>query len=681
MKRRTFLGGTTVLLTGCAGLPVVPSRPLPDDAQALGWVQHEAGRYTLWLPRAEMGQHIDSALAAVAADELGIAPTALRLRRPSTAEIVPVRATVGSESVALFTLPLARACATLREAVAAGRRGTLTAEPRPAAALRAFQPGARWVGRDAPHPLLPALLRGEPTFAADVRRPQQCFGRVLRASASPDLASRLRSVNEAAARAVPGFLALVRDPLLRHGQAEGLGLLAETPGALDRIATALAPRWHVDGSFDDADIAAAVDVDAALARGTLPHTVHDDRLPAPDAPWDLDLRIDVAAAPHAALEPRAAVAEWGADGRLDLWCGSQDPFYVRAVLARRLGLDAGRITVHNQRLGGSFGGRTVCTVELEAAVLARAAGRPVKLQWTRADEWRQGFHRPPSSHRLRARLQDGRLTAWWHAFVSAPILLTNAAAPAWMHPVTRLVGDGGTARGAALPYAVPARRTAYALQRLPLYVGPWRGLGAGPNGLAVESAIDECARRSGQDPLRFRLAHLQGDPRLAAVLSRVAQMAGWGEAGRHLGIAAGVYKGSSRAAVVAEVAPRNGRWRVVAMWCAWEGGFVVHPDAVKAQCEGNLVWGLGMVHGAPLPLQGGQILASGLAEAALPRLSEVPALHVDLLPSAEPPAGAGETAIVAAAAAVANALRAASGVRATRFPLAADDPAASSGAA
>lgn len=689
MRRRTaLLGGTTVLIGGCAGLPVIPGRPLPDDQAALGWVHHADGHYTLWLPRAEMGQQVDTALAAVALDELGITPDALTLRRPSTADIAPVRATVGSESIALFALPLARACATLRDAVARGtagrpdRTGPLQAEPRPVSALRAFAPGARWVGQ--PQPLLlgqvPALLRGEPTFAADVRRPGACYGRVLRAAASPDLPSHLRRFDEAAARAVPGFIGLVHSPLLQHGQAQGLGLLAQTPGALDRMAAALAPVWQVDGTFEASDLARAVDVDQALAQGPLPHTVHDDAVPDPQAPWPVDLRIDVAAAPHAALEPRCAVAEWSADAALQVWCGTQDAFYVRAVLARRLGLDAARVQVHGQRLGGGFGGRTLCTVELEAAVLARAAGRPVKLQWTRADEWRQGFHRPPSSHRVRARVAGGRLVAWWHAFVSAPILLPNAGAPAWLHPVTRFIGDGGVARGAALPYAVPVRQVAYGLRRLPLYVGPWRGLGAGPNGLAVESAIDECARHAGQDALAFRLAHLQGDQRLAAVLRRVAELARWGTPGRHLGLACGVYKASSRAAVVAEVAAHQGRWRVVGLWCAWEGGRVLQPDAVKAQCEGNLVWGLAMVFGAALPVRGGDVPATGLAEAGLPRLSDVPPLHVDLLASAEAPGGAGETAIVAAAAAVANALRAASGVRATRFPLAPDDPAASSGA-
>ncbi|MBT9487465.1 MAG: molybdopterin-dependent oxidoreductase [Rubrivivax sp.] len=686
MKRRTLLGGAglTVLLAGCGALPVIPKRPLPEGADAQGWIHHADGCYTLWLPRAEMGQHVGTALLQIASAELGVPPEVITLRLPSTAQIAPVRATVGSESIALFALPLAQACATLRQALATGQTaGRLPAQPLPAEQLRAFQRTARTKTADLPHPDGPALVRGQPLFAADVRRLGTVYGRVLRAPASPDLPSRLTAADEDAAQAVPGFVALVRHPLLMHGQAEGLGLLARSPGALDHIEAALAPQWSVTGSFGSAEIAQALDVDRALAAGALPHTVanFDQRADGTvTGPWDVDLNIDIDAAPHAGIEPRCAVAEFGADGALQVWTGTQDAFYVRAVLARRLGLDEARITVHGQRIGGAFGGRTLCTVELEAAVLARSAGAPVKLQWTRADELQQGFHRPPSRHRVRARVAGGRLQAWWHAFVSSPILLTNAALPAWLHPVTRFTGDGGVARGAALPYRVPHQHIEYALQRLPLYAGPWRGLGAGPNGLAVESAIDECARRAGQDALAFRLA-MVADPRLARVLQRVADAAGWARPappGVARGLACGIYKERSYAAVVAEVSARDGRWRVSRLLCAHDCGQVLHVDSVRAQCEGNLVWGLGMVFGGALPLAGGGVAARGFDEAPVPRLPEVPLLQVLLVDEGEPPSGAGETAIVAAAGAIANALRAASGVRPTRFPLAADDPAASS---
>lgn len=482
-------------------------------------------------------------------------------------------------------------------------------------------------------------------------------------------------MDEAAARAVPGFVALVHDDRLLQGRSLGLGILARTPGALDRIEAALAVDWQVEaGGVDEGRLTQAVDVDARLAARALPHTLRDDSFGDASGAWDVDLRFDVPAAPHNAIEPRCAVAEARPDGGLEVWAGTQDAFYVRDVVARHTGLGETRVTVHLQRIGGGFGGRTICTVELEAALLAvsaAAAGAPVKVQWTRAQEMRQAFHRPPSSHRIRARLQAGRIVAWWHALVTTPILLTNAALPEWLNPVTRLTGDHGAARGAALPYAVPAQRIEYALVRLPLYTGPWRGLGAGPNSFAMESAIDACARAAGRDPLAFRLAHTE-DPRLARVLRRVAQAAGWDRppaAGTGRGLACGVYKGAAYVATVAEVAAVDGLWCVTRIVCAVDAGRLVHPDAVRAQCEGNLVWGLGMVLTDTLPLDGQGAAATGFDGAPIPRLPDVPTIEIVLVDEGDPPGGAGETALVGAAAAVANAWHDATGRRLTRLPL------------
>lgn len=686
MKRRAVLVGGACLsasfVAGCSLIPVIPRRPAPTLDDARGWVRHAAGRYTLLLPRIEMGQQVSTALKQVACEELGIDWDRLQVQLPDTGAVAPVRATVGSDSLRDFMLPLAQACAALREALAAGRtEGELQVQPRAPSELRAWRRGARFVGQRVPIEHGVAIVRGETLFAADVRRPGRAFGRVLRASASPELPSRPLAFDAGAARAQPGFVALVTDPALRQGAAEGLGIVAETPGALDRIEQALALRWQVDGTFQPADVGAMLDIDHRLASagGGLAHALRRDSLDA-EAPWTIDLRFDIPAAAHGQIEARAAVAEFDAGGALSLWTGTQDAFYVRDVLARTLGLASERVAVHPCRIGGAFGGRTLCTVELEAALLARAARRPVLVQWQRAQELQHGFHRPPSSHRIRARLADGRLQDWWHAFSSGHILLTNAAMPAWMQAVAeRFAGDDGVARGALLPYRVPRRRIEFDLVRLPVLAGPWRGLGAGPNHLAIESAIDECARAAGADPLRFRLQHLDDD-RLARVLLRAAEAAGWGAARpaqaagglrRGRGLAAGVYKVASRAAVVADVdVDPEGRVQVRHLVCAHDCGLVVNPDQVRAQCEGNLVWGLGMVLGDELPLVPGGVAGGGFAAAPIPAFTQLPTMEVVLVDDGtQPPAGAGETAIVAAAAAIANAVRDATGVRPTRFPL------------
>lgn len=688
MRRRAFLaaasGALVVVLPGCSLVPVLPKRPAPSLDDAAGWVRHEAGRYTVHLPRAEMGQNIATAFKQIACDELGAGWDAVDVRLLDTAQINRVKGTVGSESVKDYALPLAQACASLRLALAAGQRsGVLRAQDIPPAQLLSFSPRARWTGRAAAQVQGRDIVTGQPLYAADVRREGMVYARVLRAPLSPERASRPLRWNEAAARAVPGFGAVLQDGRLTLCNAQGLAIVARTPGALDRMEAALATEWAMDAPTDTSTLAQQIDVAPRLARGALAHVQRtgtlDDR-----QPWTVDLRLEVPAAPHHAMEPRAAVAQWR-DGTLTLWAGAQDPFYQRDVLARALGLQPQRVVLHGMRIGGAFGGKTLCTVELEAAVLAHALGRPVKVQWTRTQELAQAFHRPPSSHRIRARLQGGQLTGWWHAFSSSHILFTGAAMPPWMQRLAGFAGDAGVARGSALPYRCAHQRVEYDLTRLDVLTGPWRGLGAAPNLLAMESAIDECALAAGMDPLAFRLRHLD-DPRLAAVLQQAAAAAGWHQPLRRgaahapdvllgRGLAGGIYKGVSYAAAVAEVEVHRatGAVRVRALWCAHDCGRVINPDQVRAQTEGNLVWCIGTVLMEELPFAQGQVQARTFAEAPLPHVTDIGRLNVVLVDSNEAPTGAGETAMVAGAGAIANALRDALGHRFTRVPVRAAD--------
>jgi isoquinoline 1-oxidoreductase beta subunit len=396
--------------------------------------------------------------------------------------------------------------------------------------------------------------------------------------------------------------------------------------------------------------------------------IHND--PIPEGQWDVDLKIDVPIAAHAAIEPRVAVAQMHTNGRLEMWVGSQDVFYQRDVVCRRLGMNEDKVLVHGCRVGGAFGGKTISTVELEAAVLTHELKMPVKVQWTRAQELLQAFHRPPSSHRVRARLQNGRLAHWSHDFASSHVLFTGAVVPAWMQKITDFIGDDGVARGAALPYKAHAKRTGFDLVRLPVHTGPWRGLGAGPNAFVIESAIDECARVARRDPVEFRLQHIE-EPRLKRVLEQAVASApqvpqlrkGWLH-GR--GVACGIYKKTSFAAVIADVQVNSvsGEVRVVHMHCAHDCGQVVNPEQVRAQCEGNLVWGFGMVL-----VESWSADARNFDESPIPRMAQLPSLSVQLVDHGEPPSGAGETAIVAAGAAIANAVRAATGWRLQQLPL------------
>lgn len=408
------------------------------------------------------------ALRQIVAEELGIALQQVEAVPLVTDAIDPVRATVGSDSMRDFARPVARAAALLREHLAAGMAGGEIADTGQAVMLRSLAAGRchSHVGTSPPMDDIHAIVTGAPLFAADIRLPGLLHGLVLHDATTVAGDADLQVVGLSGSRQ---------------------GLLAEYPGALHARYAALAhqPAATDDTQKDSRIIPVSLDIDRHLAGGRLEHGLQRDRVNTSGS-WSLDRRYDIPFAAHAQIEPRAAVARWHDSGpmRLEIWTGTQDAFFVRDTLARHFGLSADAVVVRSCRIGGAFGGRTIVRPELEAAELAQAAGRPVKVQWTRADEFRHGFCRPPSSHRIRARLDaDGRIADWWHAFVSGHVIFTSAAMPRWMQMVTSFVKDPGVARGALSPYAATRRRVEFTDVRLPVDTGPWRGLGLHPTAM------------------------------------------------------------------------------------------------------------------------------------------------------------------------------------------------------
>jgi len=711
-SRREFLktlgwsaAGVTVFAGGAAAFSPFPALPHRDDptlADAAAWLSlRPDGHIEIVSPRAEIGQGIAVSLRQIVAEETGLALERIVAIHPRTDRLPPVRATVGSDSIKDFGSLVATAAAALALAIRleAGKR--LGVEPSSlsvvgetfraqnggavslaeigagpplvldATALDAVRPksfdrSARRaiVGRGLATDQMRAIVAGgEPVFADDIRLPGMAFGAVLR---PPRLGARLEGAEAGEARAVPGFVALH----VEHGFA---GLIAETRGALERALPLVRASWSGGGASQD-QIESAIDIDAGLADGSLEHVERSDSLGA-DERFDVDLRLDVPMAAHAFMEPRTAVARFS-DDRLDIWTGTQDVSFVRKVVAKAVGLSEAKVVVRGMRVGGGFGGKAICLVELEAARLARATGRPVKVQWTRGEEFRDGYHRPPSSHRLRARLTpDGKLDAWWHAFRSGHVIFSSAFMGPVLRFATSFVGDFGVLRGALPPYASAKTRVEFEDVRLPVHTGPWRGLGAAPNVWAIETTINALARKAGRDPIAFRLGIIDSAwPRLARVLERVAGTSAWrgrrSTPERGFGVACGVYKEMSYAAAVAEVARDGAGFRVDHLWCAHDCGFVINPDQVRAQIEGNLVWGIGMALWERLAIEDGHIGSTSYADYDVPRYSDVPAMTIDLVDGGEPPTGAGETAIVAGAAAVTNAITAMTGKVVTKLPAA-----------
>ncbi len=683
MNRRNFLqfGSAALFIgfSGCSLIPPIPSRPAPSIEAAFGWIRFENDTYTLFLPRVEMGQGIEEGLQQIACAELEIPLEALNIKYQITTQMDLVKATVGSDSIREFAIPLAQAAASIRDAIRSGKKaGEIDVLERPIQELNLFK-NKSIIGHSTQLVKGLDIVVGKPLFSADISLPNMIFGRVVRAPISLERKSVALQWNEKAAQEVTGFIAIIQDDRLQYGQSVGLGILAQTPSALDKIEEALDIKWQTEKNQDPADINSLLRQDTELAEQTPTYTLTNDSL-SDVRDWSIDLEYSIPACAHNPIEPRASLANVTED-KVEVWCGSQDVFYIRDVLCRHLQRDEDDVTVHSMRVGGGFGSRTICTVELEAAILSSHVNHPVKVQWTRLQEIRQGFMRPPSISRLRLKTNKGKITHWQHHTSSSHILFTNAALPKWMQAITDIfVGDKGVARGALPTYEFEKTAIGYDLTRLPIHTGPWRGLGAGPNCLMIESAIDEAAYFESANPLDFRLKHIK-DNRLANVLRRVAETADWagnwhpsgaiistGKTG--WGIAAGVYKDMTYAAVIAKVVISNsGDITVTELFCAQDCGLVINPDRVRAQIEGNLIWGLAMVLKDNQPIWDGAVTVESISEIDLPRLPEIPPMNIELVHSSHAPTGAGESAIVAAPAAIANAIRNATSVRPTHFPI------------
>jgi isoquinoline 1-oxidoreductase subunit beta len=695
--------GITAVAGGAAWalMPTLPPRNAPTHADAAAWLSlRPDGAFELYSSRAEMGQGISMGLRQVAADELGVGLDRIRLVQPDTSLVPVARSTVGSDAMRETGLLVARAAAALASAVlreAAQRLG------RPAADLQLAPDGVasrgetmlafeelgtgapllvtaedvekaqprllgdpadrREVGRARPAHDIDAIVTGSrPLYADDVRLSGMVFGAVVRPQT---LEGRIHVIDASACRSVPGFLGLYRD-------GDFAGVVASRRGALAQAMGVLLVEEEAVSDIGSEGVSAMVDIRSAT--GALEHSVVDTGI-ASDGPFDVDLTLRVPLAAHASIEPRTAVARFDENGGLEVWTGTQDPFFVRNSLADAFGLGRDKVVVHGMRVGGGFGARTIIAAEMDAARLARLCGRPVKVQWSRNDEFRSGFHRPPSSHRLRLSADaGGQITRWHHAFRSGHVIFTSAAMGPELQFATSFVPDPGVARGSVPPYAADSSRVEFEDVRLAVKTGPWRGLGAAANCWAVETAVDALARAKRIDPLEMRLRSIAPQHgRLRAVLSAAAGMAGWtarpqGSPDEGWGLACGIYKDMSYAAAVAHVTRTGARYRVTGLWCAHDCGLVVNPDQVRAQVEGNLVWGIGMALKEELLVDGGRIRPESFFDYPLPVLSDVPEIEIRLIESSSEPMGAGETAIVCGAAAVTNAIAAMTGQTVTTLP-------------
>ena len=489
-----------------------------------------------------------------------------------------------------------------------------------------------------------------------MRLPYTLFGAVLR---PPELDATLRGFNAEAS--LPPGVRLLREP------AQGLvGVVAPTPHAAQAALALLEPDWQRDAAPED-----PFTIEHSIEHDEFDHRLRnqgDIATGSRAAQHALSLDYATAMTAHAAMEPRAASARRTHDV-LEVWTACQDPWFVQAAVARLVNLPKNQVVVHNQRIGGAFGGRVLCQAALEAAWLANTSRRAVKVQWSREDEFAYNYFGPATAHRIDCGITaGGEISHWHHRTLSAPILTTSALVPSALHWLADLPADPGTARGLLGPYRIPHERIELADRRIDRATGPWRGLGAAHNTFAVESAIDELAVAAQLDTLTLRMQHLQ-DPALRKVVEILAERCRWHDSrppGTAVGMACCTYKDVTHVAVAAEfITPPGGEAYLSKLWCVHDCGLLVHPDRVRAQIEGNLVWGVSMArHERVQP----DSLPGNFDEYNIARHTDIPELNIYLHESDREPVGAGEAAFAPTPAAIANAFARVGGERPRMLP-------------
>ncbi|HEY0457320.1 MAG TPA: molybdopterin cofactor-binding domain-containing protein, partial [Verrucomicrobiae bacterium] len=354
---------------------------------------------------------------------------------------------------------------------------------------------------------------------------------------------------------------------------------------------------------------------------------------------------------HAPLEPRAAVAEWKGEN-LTVWTGTQRPFGVRSELAQAFRIPENKIRVITPDTGSGYGGKHTGEAAVEAARLAKGAGKPVKLVWTRQEEFTWAYFRPAGVIEISSGVKkDGTITAWeFHNYNS-----------------------GGS--GIRTPYTVANQKVEFHNTRSPLRQGSYRGLAATANHFARESHMDDLARAIGMNPLEFRLRNLK-EERLKAVLQAAAKEFRWGKTkaapGHGFGLALGTEKGSYLATCAEVAADKDkGELSILRVVAAFECGAIVNPDHLKNQIEGAIMMGLGGALFEAIEFDNGKITNARFSEYRVPRFSDMPEISVVLLDRKDlTSAGAGETPIVGIAPAVRNAILDATGIRLNKMPVA-----------
>jgi isoquinoline 1-oxidoreductase len=636
----------------------------------------ENGEVTVYTGKVEVGQNIRTSLSQQVAEELRVPMESIQLVMADTALTPFDMGTFGSRTTPIMGPQLRNVAATAREALislAAARwhiapdtlvaaEGKITdSRTRRSITYGELSRGQElltligegpsllspkdWkiAGTSAPKVDGRAFVTGQHKYTPDMARPGMLVGKVVRPAA---FKASLTSFDAAEAKKIPA-VTVVHD-------GDFVGVAAPDEPTAARAVKALQAQWKAAPQTSDATLFADLrkpPAESTETHGDSGHVAGSVEQGLASADKTLAQTYTVAYIAHAPLEPRAALAEW-TDGKLTVWTGTQRPFAVRDELAQAFRLPAASVRVIVPDTGSAYGGKHTGEAAVEAARLAKAAGKPVKLVWTREEEFTWAYFRPAGVIDVKSGVcKDGTVVAWqFDNYNSGPSAIRT-------------------------PYNIANQKIEFHPSDAPLRQGSYRGLAATANHFARETHMDELAHLLGMDPLEFRLKNI-ADPRLTAVFQAAAQKFGWGRernsATRGCGIAGGVEKGGYIAACAeVEIDPGSREVEVRRIVAAFECGAIVNPNGLRNQIMGSVVQGLGGALFEAVGFNDGKITNPHFAQYRVPRFADTPRVEVEMLDRKDlPPAGAGETPIVGAAPAVGNAIFAATGIRLRSLPLA-----------
>jgi isoquinoline 1-oxidoreductase len=622
----------------------------------------ESGRVTVCSGKAEVGQNIRTSLAQAAADELCVPVENVRVVLGDT-DLTPFdMGTFGSRTTPYTAPQVRRAAAGARELLirlAAERWGLPCSEltvqsgkvmhektgqgvsyaqlvaggkiTRVVGHATPLRPADRWkiAGASAPKTGGREFVTGKHHFASDLSVGGMLYGKVLR---PPKIGALLKSVDLCQARAMAGVTVVHEDGFV--------GVAAPTVSAAAQALAKVKAEWEVPKGPSGQDL-------VSLLR---PVPTKFKARGSRGSAHRLQATFTVPYIAHVPLEPRAALATWQA-GKLTVWTGTQRPFGVREELSIAFNISEDRVRVIVPDTGSGYGGKHTGEAAIEAARLARAAGKPVKVVWTREEEFSYAYLRPAGVIDISAAIRaDGPIVEWdFHNYNS-----------------------GGSAIQS--PYDIPNQRCEFHEVASPLRQGSYRALAATANTFARECHMDDLAHEVGMDPLTFRLSNLK-DKRLRDVLLTAADRFGWRDrqktAGHGFGLACGTEKGSYVANCVEIGVEPDGAIKILRIVSAYECGAIVNPLHLENQVEGATVMGIGGALFEAIQFEDGRILNPRLSEYSVPRFGDVPEIEIALLDRKDlPSVGAGETQIIAIAPAIGNAIFDASGIRLRDLPFA-----------